>query len=150
MTGVLEIRPEEVTLTPAGAAELPTLARLYVQMHEAHGREITAADASAKLRKSIGAGLNTLLFMNRDRALGFVLWADLGDHVFIRNYVIERASRGRGLGAALFARFRAEILAPGTAIRLESTADHAHRFWEAQGLTAWSTGMRLDPPKEHL
>ena len=150
MTAVLDIQPGEVSLTPAGADELPLLARLYVQLYEAHGRKITEDDASVKLGKSLGAGLKSMLFMSRDQAIGFVLWADLGDHVFIRNYVLEPALRGRGLGGALFARFRAEILAPDVAIRLEATADPARRFWQAQGLRAWSTGMRLDPPKEHL
>jgi len=129
MTTVLDIRPNEVSLTPTGAAELPVLARLYVQMYEVHGVPLTTEAASAKLAKMLQApSQHGLLFEHGDQPIGFIIWAELGDHVFIRDYLIDTAYRGRGLGAALFTRLRSESLPSKLPIRLEASADHSRRF----------------------
>ena len=80
--------------------------------------------------------------------IGYISWYDLGDHVFVRQYMIERAYRGRGLGSALLARLRAEVLPPEAELRLEASADRALRFWMAQGFAPWSTGLRLASPED--
>jgi len=150
MGAVMEIRAADAALEPAGNADIPVLAGFYVQMYAAHGHRIGPEAASAKLAKMLQApGQSALMFKHGERPLGFVIWVDLGDHVFIRNYVIDAAHRGRGLGSALFARLRDEILPPGRPVRLEATADPSLRFWKAQGFSAWSSGMRSDAIEEH-
>lgn len=150
MAVIEQIRAAEVALVPAGTADLAVLAALYAQMYEAHDCRIAPDTATRKLARMLAApGQRALLFSHGGLTLGFAIWADLGDHVFIRDYLIDAAHRGHGLGAALFARLRAEALPPGLPVRLEASADPARRFWEAQGLAAWSSGMRSDAIEEH-
>lgn len=132
----------------AGEGDLPALAALYVQLAAAHGESYTGERAAAKLGKALAAGHEAVLFRHRGAVIGNVLWIDLGDHVFIRNYVIDAGHRGRGLGAALFCRFRAEFLGPDTPVRLEASADYSRAFWAALGFREWSVGMRADPIRE--
>ncbi|MEO0819241.1 MAG: GNAT family N-acetyltransferase [Pseudomonadota bacterium] len=142
------VDPRDVALLPAGREALPVLVELYNQMLAAHGDSMAADAICEKLGKGLDAGQRATLFRHARRTVGFVVWADLGDHVFIRNFLIDEDLRRQGLGRTLFERFRTECLAPGTPLRLEASADHALRFWEAMGFAAWSTGMRLDPPQE--
>jgi len=145
-----DICADNATLVPAEDADIPVLSELYIQMYEAHGAKITSEAASTKLAKVLQApGQRGLLFMYDNQPIGFTIWADLGDHVFIRGYVIDAAYRGRGLGSALFARLRAESLPSGLPLRLEASADHALGFWAAQGFSVWSSGMRTDAIEEH-
>jgi GNAT superfamily N-acetyltransferase len=145
-----DISALDVELRHAGAAELPALSQLYVQVYEAHDASITVEASFVKLEKMLQApGQRGLLFRHDGLQIGFIVWADLGDHVFIRDYVIDKAFRGRGLGAGIFSRICAEALPSGKPIRLETSADHALRFWTEQGFTEWSSGMRTDAIQEH-
>lgn len=149
MTTTAEIDADAVEIVPAGEADLPVLAALYVQLYAAHGESLGLAAASDKLAPALAAGQRFVLFRTAGTILGMAAWMDFGDHVFICNFVIDAEHRRRGLGRALFARLRAEILPPGRPLRLEASADHARAFWTARGFAAWSTGMRddFDPEK---
>ena len=136
-----------LTLTPAGAADLPSLAALYVQMSRAHGHQISREDAAAKLAKGLAAGQGAMLFRKDQTLLGMIIWMDCGDHVFVRNFVIDRDHRREGRGSALFQRWRREVTG-GREIRLETSALHAQAFWQAQGFAVWSTGLKLDEAAE--
>lgn len=145
MAATIEAAPGAVTLRPVGAEALPVLARLYVQMAAAHGHAVPEAAAAEKLRLGLEAGQEAVLFELGPRPVGCAIWADLGDHRMIRAYVIDMAFRRRGLGAALFARLRGEVFADGRPVRLEASGPGPRAFWEAQGLRAWSVGLRTDP-----
>ena len=132
----------------AGRGDLDTLAALYVGLTEAHGRPMAPEAARAKLALMLSApGARAVLFEMAGEALGYALLVEMGDHMFVRNFAIAEPHRRRGLGAALFARLRAEAM-PGRAIRLEVSAPHARAFWEAQGFEAWSTGLRAEAREE--
>lgn len=136
--------PADVVIRQAHAGDLDALAALYVELAEAHGDRMAPSAARAKLALMLAApGQRAVLMLAGTRPVGCMIWADLGDHLFIRTYAIAAGRRRRGLGAALLARLRAEVLAPKP-LRLEVSAPHAAAFWEAQGFAAWSTGMRSD------
>ncbi|MEM7178036.1 MAG: GNAT family N-acetyltransferase [Pseudomonadota bacterium] len=137
----MEIAADAVVFSPAGQAQMDTLARLYVQLSAAHDDAYSAEEAAAKLARVLAAGAKAVVMTHGDRLIGSALWMDMGDHYFIRNYVIEESCRGQGLGGALVARLRAEILSDKP-IRLEASAGHSRRFWAAQGFEQWSTGFR--------
>jgi len=144
MAETMEIAAGAVTLDPAGTDDLTALARLYAQMAAAHGHPMAEAAARDKLALMLGSpAIRAILFRHEGREIGFLVWADLGDHLFVRNFAIDAEHRRRGLGAALFARARDDVLADKP-LRLETSADHATAFWTAQGFRVWSTGMRFD------
>ncbi|MEL6476905.1 MAG: GNAT family N-acetyltransferase [Pseudomonadota bacterium] len=136
---------EEIALHLVGSEALSEMAPLYVQLDRAHGGKITREQATEKLGLMLQAGHRAVLFRRQGLALGMAIWMDMGDHVFLRNFVIDRDHRREGFGAALFARWRSDLLPAGTKLRLEVGALHAQKFWERQGFSIWSTGMRLDP-----
>ena len=139
------VKASDIALVPAGPANLPVMAALYVQMYTSHGAVTSPSDAQAKLTLMLDAPHQQgVLFRLSNQTLGFAIWADMGDHIFIRDYLIDAAHRRRGLGAALFARLRAEYLPQDRPLRLEASADHALAFWKAQGFHMWSSGMRTD------
>lgn len=146
---VVEISAQAVDFGPVGADALDALAPLYVQLNRAHPRpdvaEITAARAARKLGLMLGAGHRACLFRHGGIVLGYTVWMEMGDHLFIRNFLIAEGYRGCGLGRSLFARLRAEVWGPDREIRLEAAGAPALGFWQAMGLTSWSTGLRLDP-----
>ena len=113
------------------------------------GAVISVKDAETKLTLVLDApNQQGLKFVQKDHLIGFVIWADMGDHIFIRDYLIDAAHRRRGLGASLFARLRAEHF-DTRPLRLEASADHSLAFWKAQGFHAWNSGMRTDALVEH-
>lgn len=143
---------DRVSLDPCELSDLKTLSALYVQLDTEHatreGRKaITTVEAGAKLRLGIDAGQRAMLFRLEGVAVGMIIWMDMGDHVFVRNYVIDGGYRRQGLGHALFERFRHEVIGIERALRLEASAEPPQRFWESCGLTVWSTGLRIDPPQ---
>ncbi|MEM7237459.1 MAG: GNAT family N-acetyltransferase [Pseudomonadota bacterium] len=145
----MAIAAEEVTFTPVdgGGDGLDTLARLYRQLTRSHGSAITLDAAREKLGLMLAAGAEARLMRHGDRLIGCVTWMDMGDHYFIRNFVIEEMVRGEGLGAAIVARLTGELLADKP-VRLEASNLRSQAFWAAQGFQNWSVGYRFDGPKE--
>lgn len=143
MAPVLDIAAEDIAITPMAPGQLDRAALLYVQLHRAEDSVISLAEAVAKLSKVLEAGTTFVLMTHRERLVGYANWMDMGDHHFIRNYVIEESLRGQGLGSAMLARLKAGMLA-GKPIRLEATSPAAQTFWRAQGFAMWSTGFRSD------
>jgi GNAT superfamily N-acetyltransferase len=141
------IEPGAVAIAPAGAGDLDAIVALYGQLSAAHGHPVDAAADREKLAAAMAAGQRAVLFRHEGAILGMAAWMDFGDHVFIRNFVLDAAHRRRGLGAALFARLRAEALPEGRPLRLEASAAHSRAFRTRLGFAARSTGMRddLDP-----
>ncbi|MEM0924305.1 MAG: hypothetical protein AAGF44_10920 [Pseudomonadota bacterium] len=135
-------------LHPVGVEALAEMAPLYVQFDRADGGKITREAAAEKLSLLLGAGHRAALFRRAGALLGMVIWMDMGDHVCLRSFVIDRDYRREGLGSAFFALWRARMLPPGKVLRLETGALQAQSFWQGQGFSIWSTGMRLDPKEE--
>ncbi|MEM9145271.1 MAG: GNAT family N-acetyltransferase [Pseudomonadota bacterium] len=132
-----------VVLAPAGMDEIPLMARFYTAMCAAHGDDFPEPAAAAKIGRMLTApGQQAVLFWRGEVAVAYLMWADLGDHLFVRNYCVAEGLRGQGLGRALFERWRATT--DGRPVRLETSVEPAFRFWQALGFSEWSTGLRTD------
>ncbi|MEM0945136.1 MAG: GNAT family N-acetyltransferase [Pseudomonadota bacterium] len=132
----------EVSFQPAGLAELEALVGFYVELDRSHGQETPEPACRAKVKAMLEVGTHAALITSAGRPIGSVMWRDMGDHWFIRNFTLTASARGRGLGRAAVARL-GEIM-PGKPIRLEASAEGPGKFWTAQGFTAWSTGYLRD------
>ena len=139
--------PARLTLVAASDAEMTVVGRLLQQMAADHGVTFDLDHETRLARTLVGAGHRATLFMDGDRPAGFCMWIDLGDHVFIRQFMIDPAHRGQGLGRAIFTRLRAEVFPPKAKFRLEVQTPAAERFWSALGFVVKSTGMQLDLPE---
>lgn len=139
------VDPASVMLRRGGMADLKVLAGLYHALYAAYGEAFPDAVLRKKVADRLGAGCTAILFEHDGTAIGSAVFIDIGDHVFLLTYVIAPDHRARGLGGALFARLRDEIIGADREIRLEATGDFAPGFWQAQGFDAWTTGMRRMP-----
>ena len=144
MLAMKDIDADAVVFQPAGPEALDTLTELFLELARALHDPVTPDAARLKIARGLPHH-RTVLFRHAGRAIGMIMWADLGDHLFIRNYVVREQFRRRGLGAALFRRLRAEVFPAGLPLRLEASEDSSRAFWVAQGFHDWSTGMRTDP-----
>lgn len=139
-------RADAVRFEQVGRAAIPALAPLYVQMAAAHGNPLSPEQAADKLARMLSVPCHLpVLFHEAEDVVGYAIWADMGDHAFVRNFLVVEGLRRRGLGAALFARFAAEVLPAGRQIRLDADAGAPRAFWEAQGFSAVRQAMRRDP-----
>ncbi|MGF1503233.1 MAG: GNAT family N-acetyltransferase [Paracoccaceae bacterium] len=144
MTPVAE-EATAITVEPATVASLMALAPLYVMLSEAHRKAITEAAAAAKLRLMFEAGARGALFSQHGRVIGSAMWMEMGDHVFIRHFVIEPALRGRGVGRKIAARLVAEQIGAHREIRLEAALPQTVAFWEGCGFDPRGTALGRVP-----
>lgn len=138
----------EIVIAPAGEADLLALARLRVQLAAVHGGQLTVEAARERLAGNLRHSYRVTAFRAGEAIVGYALWLDLGDHVFLRQFVLDEALRGRGLGRELFERLAAEAFPPRREIRLDVLHGGPAGFWTALGFAAKTTGMRRAPDPE--
>ena len=81
-------------------------------------------------------------------AVGFVLWVDLVEYVFVRSFAIDMKRRRGGMGRAFFDLLRNETWPAGRQIRLEVAKGGPWAFWEKLEFKAMTTGMWLFEERE--
>lgn len=89
---------------------------------------------------------NRICFLMSDGAeIGYAALHDMGDHMFVRHFVIDKACRRAGIGGAAFRALQAACF-PGRQTRLDAShvIDGPRAFWEAQGFEVMGYTMRLD------
>ena len=139
----------DLTLHEAGPGDFDTLIPFYRQLVEAHGATRSPVQAVKRLTTLHAAGHRFTLFRRGETPVGAVTWIDLGDHIFIRHFTIDRALRGQGLGAAGFAALRAAHF-PGREVELSASVelDAPLKFWTAQGFYPVGHTLRLDSDED--
>lgn len=83
-------------------------------------------------------------FLRRDgEVIGYAALKEMGDHMFVRHFVIDARLRGAGLGTAAFRALQAACF-PDRQVRLDAShrISGPREFWEAQGFQIMSYTMR--------
>ena len=126
--------------TPDGAVAL------FLDMYGATGatEHERAAHARQRLARMLASNWQVTELRSGQTVIGFALWVDLAEYVFVRSFAIDPAWRARGLGARFFARLRAEVFPRGIPVRIEVTETGPHAFWRRLGFSPRTTGMWLD------
>ncbi|MEM9781641.1 MAG: GNAT family N-acetyltransferase [Pseudomonadota bacterium] len=140
---IVAVAPAAIRLRRAGFDDIDALAAMYLSLYAAYDEVWPLDSVRHKVRQRLAAGCRAMLFEHDDRPIGAAVWIDIGDHVFLLTYVIDRPYRSQGLGAALFARLRDEQIGADREIRLETFGEHAPRFWRGCGFEPSFQGMRL-------
>ena len=144
----MAVRAAEIELVAAGERDLPALAALRAQLSGKPDDADALARAAERFALNLRHGCRATGFRLDGRLVGYALWLDLGDHVFLRQFVIDAGHRGRGLGREAFRRLVAEVLPPRGEIRLEVMEGGPQGFWSGLGFAPRSTGMRLALERE--
>jgi len=81
--------------------------------------------------------------------IGYAALKDMGDHMFVRHFVISEALRGQGMGARAFRALEAACF-PGRQIRLDASCElpGPRAFWESQGFAVMGYAMRRSAQTE--
>ena len=112
------------------------------QLYSAHGHEMDRGGLLGRADEMIRA--NRICFLRRDGAeIGYAAMHDMGDHMFIRHFVIDRSLRREGIGSAAFEALR-QACFPGRQVRLGASheMEGPRTFWEAQGFQVMGYSMR--------
>ena len=134
MTGSLSIaEPENLEMS----------ARLFAGMYSRPGYRLTEAEALRRL-EAMQDGPWQVHELRIDGApVGFVLWVDLVEYIFVRSFAIDPKRRRGGMGRAFFELLRKELWPSGRQIRLEVAKGGPWAFWEKLKFKAMTTGMWL-------
>ncbi len=135
-----------MTFRRATPAEHGDLARLMIQLSAAHGGPGDLAAAEVRLSLLLGAEYEPWVAVEGEAVLAYALTMDCGDHVFIRQFAVDAAARGRGVGRALFAALEDAYGGPQLRLDVMFGRDDARAFWESLGFVARAVNMRRDAP----
>ncbi len=135
-------------LTIAEPENLDLSARLFAGMYSRPGYRLTEAEARTRLA-AMQAGPWQIHEMRIDgSAVGFVLWVDLVEYVFVRSFAIGPKRRRGGMGRTFFNLLREGTWPAGRQIRLEVAKGGPWAFWEKLKFKAMTTGMWLFEERE--
>ena len=130
-------------LSIAEPENLDLSARLFAGMYSRPGYRLTKADAYKRLAKMKEGPWQIHELHLNGTAVGFVLWVDLVEYVFVRSFAIDPKRRRGGMGRAFFDLLRDDIWPAGRQIRLEVAKGGPWAFWEKLKFKAMTTGMWL-------
>ena len=114
------------------------------QLYGAHGYDLDEDGLLGRAEAMIAA--NRICFLHRDGSeIGYAALHDMGEHMFIRHFVIDKEMRREGIGQAAFGALEAACF-PGRQARLDAshTVIGPREFWEAQGFRIMGYTMRRD------
>lgn len=151
-----------LTVRPAAAGDWPVLARMNRHLIEDEGSEnaMSLAELQARMEGWRARGDYEVDVIERDGVpAGYAVWQAQSDEyrpgrarVYVRQFFIERALRGRGIGRRAFRQFAAGRLPAGCLITLDVLATNpgGMRFWQSLGFGAYYTRMRMTnlPPDD--
>jgi GNAT superfamily N-acetyltransferase len=140
------MQADALTVRRAAPSEHGDLARLMTQLGAAHGGRGDLAAARVRLSLLLGAEYEPWVAVEGDAILAYALTMDCGDHVFIRQFAVDEAARGRGVGRALFAGLEDAYGGPQFRLDVMFGRDDARAFWESLGFGARAVNMRREAP----
>jgi GNAT superfamily N-acetyltransferase len=146
----------DLTIRRAMAEDCPLLGAMNRRLADAEGSRnpLPAAALAERMAKWLNEGWQAALFEEESAPIGycvFQLGADYYDpsipEVYLRQFFIEPARRGLGLGRQAFALLRSTEFPAGAHLHLDvlATNPRGQRFWEAMGFQPYSIALRLDP-----
>jgi soluble lytic murein transglycosylase-like protein len=136
----------------AGAADVLLLARLNVQLVE-EGADFGTTDLGwlqRRMRRWLGDGHNrAVLFEDeRGRLLAYALYKEDAAEIYLRQFLVLRAARRRGVGREAFALLRSRIWSADKRLTLEVLAANgsAYRFWRSLGYRDCAVTLEIPAP----
>ena len=130
-------------LSIAEPQNLDMSARLFAGMYSRPGYRLTEADARKRLAAMQDGPWQVHELCVDGTPVGFVLWVDLVEYIFVRSFAIDPKRRRGGMGRAFFDLLRSETWPAGRQIRLEVAKGGPWAFWEKLKFKAMTTGMWL-------
>lgn len=116
---------------------------------EGHTYRLTAEELTDRFHAWLENGFEYQIFRDQDGStVGYVLWREQPDHIFLRQFFIKDAYRRKGLGTH---HIKALLEGPWkgwTSIRLEvlDRNERAQAFWQSLGFGSYARTLELTSP----
>jgi predicted acetyltransferase len=135
---------------PATPADCALLAEMNQQqiVDEGHWNPMSLPELEARMRGWLATDYAAAMFERDGRPVGYALWRDEPESVYLRQFFVTRAHRREGIGRQAIQLLANEVWPRGKRVRVEVlVANHAGRaFWRAVGFSDYSTTLEMERP----
>jgi len=126
-----------VDLREAQEADLPQLAIWNEQLIEDENApyRLTRAEIETRMRGWLAAEYRAVVFESDGRSVGYALYRPEHGGYYLRQFVIDRAVRRRGLGRRAVELLKTNVFGPGARVSLQVLNENTRglAFWRAVG-----------------
>lgn len=130
--------------------DLPLLAELNRKLLRDEGdpEPSPVSELESRMRAWLARAYTAVLFSNEGVVIGYALYRTDNAGIFLRQFFIDRAVRGKGLGRAAMEILFTRVWPQGVTVTLEALcANHgAIDFWHALGFEDYAVTLRRRVP----
>ena len=136
----------------ATSLDVAKLARLNEQLirDEGHRNRMSLKELEERMALWLGTGYQAVLFEQSENTVGYVLYREETEHVYIRHFFILRENRRCGIGRAALQWLLTNVWSGARRLRAEVLVDNQDgiAFWRAVGFADYCLTMEMDvsPP----
>ncbi len=134
---------------PARLTDCPVLAEMNYQLiqDEGHRNVQTVAELAERMRNWLTTKYVAVLFMQGAETVGYAMYWEQPQDVYLRHFFVVRHRRRQGLGRGGMELLRTRIWPPGKRLTVEVLVRNtaAVAFWRAVGYQDYSLKMEIRP-----
>jgi GNAT superfamily N-acetyltransferase len=139
---------------PATPADCALLAEMNQQLivDEGHRNRMTLPELEARMRGWLADDYAATIFDRDSHVVGYALWRQEPESVYLRQFFVTRAHRREGIGRQAIQILTDEVWPRGERVRVEVLVEnHAgHAFWQAVGFNDYSTTLEMERPPPRI
>jgi GNAT superfamily N-acetyltransferase len=132
----------------AAPDDAPFLAMMNRQLidDEGHCNPMTVEELAARMGTWLSDDYAALLVLRDDEPVGYALWRDETDWIYLRQFFIAREHRGQGIGRQFMRELTSAVWSPGKCIRVEVLVGNAAglAFWRAIGFADYAMTLEME------
>lgn len=135
----------EISFQSATVDDAPSLAEMNLQLirDEGHRNPMSLMELTQRMTGWLEGEYEAVLFQQATRNVGYALYRREPEHIYLRQFFVEQASRRSGIGRAAISWMWAHVWTEADRIRLDVLVGNtsAHLFWLAAGFTDYCITM---------
>ena len=135
----------------ATASDCPLLGELNHQLiqDEGHRNRMSPAELAQRMEVWIASEYRALIFENEAELIGYALFRESADEIYLRQLFVSRNMRRRGFGRAMVKVLRSQIWPDNKRLTVEVLVANgaATQFWRALGYRDYALTLELLPQK---
>ncbi len=110
---------------------------------ENHRNPMTPMELEKRMTHWLSSDYQSVLFENDGKAVGYALFRDEDDYVYLRQFFVQSEFRRQGVGQAAVGWLRENAWSSDRPVRIEVLVDNvaAIRFWRAVGFKDYCLTM---------
>jgi GNAT superfamily N-acetyltransferase len=133
---------------PATVADVPMLARMNQPLieDEGHRNPMDLSELKTRMRSMLGGDYTATLFEGDKHVVGYALWRDEPDWLYLRQFFVARDYRRRGIGAQAV-RLLTEVVWPAEKrVRVNVLIGNraGMEFWRAVGFADYLVTLEME------